>query len=89
MIFSYVFLWHWGNSCKHFPWSIEFNHVSPTTLKKREKEAGVAFGAVADETCCEALLEEKSRQVSIIYYVLYSVRKLYNLLIVIVFIFIP
>lgn len=61
----------------------------PHNTEKRERVAGVAFGAVADETCCEALLEEKSRQVSIIYYVLYSVRKLYNLLIVIVFTFIP
>lgn len=35
--------------------------VSKTTLKKREREAGIAFEEVAYESCCEALLEEKSR----------------------------
>lgn len=61
----------------------------PHNTENERKRGRSSFRAVADETCCEALLEEKSRQVSIIYYVLYSVRKLYNLLIVIVFIFIP
>lgn len=35
--------------------------VTKTTLKKREREAGIAFEEVAYESCCEALLEEKSR----------------------------
>lgn len=34
--------------------------VTKTTLK-REREAGIAFEEVAYESCCEALLEEKSR----------------------------
>lgn len=54
--------------------------VSPTTLKEREREAGIAFEAVADETYCQAQLEKKGKQVYIIYYVLYSyVRKSNNL----------
>lgn len=35
--------------------------VTKTTLKKKEREAGIAFEEVAYESCCEALLEEKSR----------------------------
>lgn len=35
--------------------------VTKTTLKKREREPGIAFEEVAYESCCEALLEEKSR----------------------------
>lgn len=35
--------------------------VTKTTLKKREREEGIAFEEVANESCCEALLEEKSR----------------------------
>lgn len=35
--------------------------VTKNTLKKREREAGIAFEEVAYESCCEALLEEKSR----------------------------
>lgn len=35
--------------------------VTKTTLKRREREAGIAFKEVAYESCCEALMEEKSR----------------------------
>lgn len=35
--------------------------VTKTTLKRREREAGIAFEEVAYESCCEALMEEKSR----------------------------
>ncbi|XP_048743376.1 uncharacterized protein LOC125656832 isoform X3 [Ostrea edulis] len=34
--------------------------VTPTTLKRREREAGVAFEAVADATCQNAILNEKN-----------------------------
>lgn len=37
--------------------------VTPTTLKRREREAGVAFEAVADATCQNAILNEKNRHV--------------------------
>ena len=35
--------------------------ISPTTLKKKEREAGIAFEEVASETCTEALAAEKRR----------------------------
>lgn len=38
--------------------------ISPTTLKKKEREAGIAgiaFEEVASETCIEALAAEKRR----------------------------
>ena len=35
--------------------------ISPTTLKNKETEAGIAFEEVASETCIEALAAEKRR----------------------------
>lgn len=35
--------------------------ISPTTLKKKEREAGIAFEEVASETRIEALAAEKRR----------------------------
>ena len=34
-------------------------YVSPTTFKKRERETGIVFEAVADKTCDDAILDEK------------------------------
>ncbi|XP_062605184.1 uncharacterized protein LOC134266976 [Saccostrea cucullata] len=41
--------------------ALDLPSVSPTTLKKREREAGIALEAVADDTCQDALREEKDR----------------------------
>lgn len=35
--------------------------ISPTTLKKKERKAGIAFEELASETCIEALATEKKR----------------------------
>jgi hypothetical protein len=47
--------------------------ISSTTLKRREREVGCVFEAVAQESCNDALLDEKKRygfSLHLLFYVL-------------------
>ena len=39
--------------------ALNLPYVSPTTFKKRQRETGIVFDAVADKTCDDAILEGK------------------------------
>ena len=43
--------------------ALNLPYVSSTTFKKRERETGIVFEAVADKTCDDAILEEKRKYV--------------------------